>query len=83
MCELLIFYSCYTLAVASTLPVDANGFMPFQSHDWFWKIIGFGGLIVFQGRWIVQWIHSEKHKESKVPPAFWWLSLAGAFLETC
>jgi len=31
----------------------------------------------------VQWLYSEKHKESKVPPIFWWLSLFGAFLETC
>jgi lipid-A-disaccharide synthase-like uncharacterized protein len=83
MSELLIFYSCYALAVATTLPVDADGFMPFQSHYWLWKIIGFGGLVVFQGRWIVQWLYSEKHKESKVPPAFWWLSIVGAFLETC
>ncbi|HET6250685.1 MAG TPA: lipid-A-disaccharide synthase N-terminal domain-containing protein [Tepidisphaeraceae bacterium] len=57
--------------------------MPLQEHYWFWKIIGFGGLGVFQARWIVQWLYSEKHKESKVPAAFWWLSLLGAALETC
>jgi lipid-A-disaccharide synthase-like uncharacterized protein len=57
--------------------------MPLQENYWFWKVIGFAGLGVFQARWIVQWLYSEKHKESKVPPAFWWLSLAGALLETC
>ena len=57
--------------------------MPLQDHYWFWKAIGFAGLGVFQARWVVQWLYSEKHRESKVPVAFWWLSLFGAFLETC
>ncbi len=83
MFELLTFYSCYTLALATTFPVDADGFMPFQDNYALWKIVGFGGLVVFQGRWVIQWLHSEKHKESRVPPSFWWLSIFGAFLETC
>jgi lipid-A-disaccharide synthase-like uncharacterized protein len=57
--------------------------MPFQHSYWLWKIIGFGGLLVFQARWIVQWLYSEKVGESRVPVAFWWLSLAGALLELC
>ncbi|MDB5290957.1 MAG: uncharacterized protein JWL69_2198 [Phycisphaerales bacterium] len=56
--------------------------MPLQDNYWFWKVIGFAGLGVFQARWVVQWLYSERHKESKVPPIFWWLSLFGAFLET-
>ena len=55
--------------------------MPLQENYWFWKCLGWAGLGTFQMRWIVQWIHSEKHKESRVPIAFWWLSLAGAMLE--
>lgn len=31
----------------------------------------------------MQWLYSEKHRESKVPPIFWWLSIFGALLETC
>ena len=82
MPELMLFYSVYFLATATAvLPVDPDGFMPFQSNYWLWKIIGFAGLAVFQARWVVQWLHSEKHKESRVPIAFWWLSLAGALLE--
>lgn len=72
MTELLFAYAC--VAVMR---------MPLQENYWFWKIIGFAGLGVFQARWVVQWLYSEKHKESKVPPIFWWLSLFGAFLETC
>ena len=45
--------------------------MPFQQNYWLWKAIGFAGLGTFQARWIVQWLHSEKHKESRIPIAFW------------
>jgi lipid-A-disaccharide synthase-like uncharacterized protein len=79
--ELLCIYTAFTLAAATSLPVDPDGFMPFQNNYWLWKIIGFAGLGVFQARWVVQWLHSEKHKESRVPVAFWWLSLFGALLE--
>jgi len=71
MAGLLIAYTCIALMR-----------MPLQENYWFWKAIGFAGLGVFQARWIVQWLYSEKHRESKVPAAFWWLSLFGAFLET-
>src|SRR5258708_21418405 len=81
MGELLAVYLVYCLAIATTLPVDANGFMPFQQNYWLWKVIGFSGLAIFQLRWIVQWIHSERHKESRVPLAFWWLSVTGSALE--
>ena len=81
MGELLCIYTAFTLATAASLPSSPNGFMPFQENYWLWKIIGFAGLGVFQARWLVQWIHSEKHKESRVPVAFWWLSLTGALLE--
>ena len=72
MAELLVIYTAFAI-------FD----MPFQENYWFWKVIGFAGLGVFQARWVVQWIYSEKHRESKVPPVFWWLSMAGALLETC
>jgi lipid-A-disaccharide synthase-like uncharacterized protein len=55
--------------------------MPFQENYWLWKIIGFGGLAMFQARWIVQWLHSERKKESVIPVAFWWLSLVGSLME--
>jgi lipid-A-disaccharide synthase-like uncharacterized protein len=81
MGELLCIYTALTLATATSLPSSPNGFMPFQGNYWLWKLVGFTGLGVFQARWIVQWLHSEKHKETRVPIAFWWLSLCGALLE--
>lgn len=43
-----------------------------------WIGIGFGGQLLFTGRMLVQWLVSEKHRRSVVPPAFWWMSLLGA-----
>ena len=43
-----------------------------------WVGLGFLGQVLFTGRMIVQWLVSEKHKRSVVPPIFWWMSLAGS-----
>lgn len=42
-----------------------------------WIAIGLLGQSAFFGRMMVQWIVSEKSRESIVPTAFWWLSLGG------
>lgn len=86
MGELLAVYLVWTLAAGAgvaTLPVDPDGFMPFQHNYYLWKVIGFGGLATFQARWVVQWLYSEKHGESRVPIAFWWLSLVGSVMCLC
>jgi lipid-A-disaccharide synthase-like uncharacterized protein len=44
-----------------------------------WQAIGFVGQGVFTARFLVQWIASEKKRDSVVPIAFWWLSLLGGF----
>jgi lipid-A-disaccharide synthase-like uncharacterized protein len=43
-----------------------------------WVTLGFLGQVLFTGRMLVQWLVSEKHRRSVVPPAFWWMSLIGA-----
>ncbi|MBM4119990.1 MAG: lipid-A-disaccharide synthase N-terminal domain-containing protein [Nitrospira sp.] len=45
-----------------------------------WLGIGFLGQGVFFMRWVVQWIASEKHAESRVPVAFWYMSLIGGLI---
>ena len=45
-----------------------------------WVIIGFMGQILFFGRFVVQWIASEKKKQSVIPVEFWYFSLAGGVL---
>ena len=82
MGEMMMIYAAVCLiASATSLPSSSTGFMPFQENYWLWKIIGFGGLAMFQARWIVQWLHSERRKESVIPVAFWWLSLIGSLME--
>jgi lipid-A-disaccharide synthase-like uncharacterized protein len=43
----------------------------------FWLTVGFIGQGLFTARFLVQWLVSEQKRESVVPLAFWWLSLAG------
>ena len=45
-----------------------------------WVIIGFLGQILFFGRFVVQWIASERKKQSVIPEAFWYFSLGGGIL---
>ncbi|SDO96009.1 Uncharacterized N-terminal domain of lipid-A-disaccharide synthase [Lutimaribacter pacificus] len=45
--------------------------------DTFWIVVGFAGQLLFTSRFLVQWLASERRRESVVPVAFWWLSLAG------
>jgi lipid-A-disaccharide synthase-like uncharacterized protein len=42
-----------------------------------WVVIGFGAQMVFATRFLIQWIVSERKKESVIPVAFWWVSFFG------
>jgi len=42
-----------------------------------WIGVGFTGQLLFTSRFLVQWIASERRRESVIPVAFWWFSLAG------
>ncbi len=43
-----------------------------------WVAVGLTGQLLFSGRWLVQWITSERQKKSVVPLAFWYFSIAGS-----
>lgn len=45
-----------------------------------WVVLGFAGQLAFSGRWIVQWLVSEKNRSSSVPVSFWWMSLVGSVM---
>jgi lipid-A-disaccharide synthase-like uncharacterized protein len=45
-----------------------------------WVGIGFFGQALFFGRWIIQWVASERYAESRVPLSFWYLSLIGGLI---
>lgn len=43
-------------------------------------ILGIVAQVIFTLRFVYQWIHAERHKESSLPMGFWILSLIGATL---
>jgi len=43
-----------------------------------WKIIGYTGVFLFGGRWLVQLAASRKHKRVTMPRLFWLMSLSGS-----
>jgi lipid-A-disaccharide synthase-like uncharacterized protein len=45
-----------------------------------WVLFGILGQILFGSRFIVQWVASERRKESTIPVAFWYLSLLGGLI---
>jgi lipid-A-disaccharide synthase-like uncharacterized protein len=42
-----------------------------------WLTIGFLGQFLFAMRFIIQWIVSEKKRDSVIPIAFWYFSIGG------
>ena len=42
-----------------------------------WIAIGLTGQVFFTSRFLVQWVVSERRRESVIPLAFWWFSLLG------
>ncbi len=45
-----------------------------------WILLGFLAQAMFTGRFVVQWLASERAKRSVVPVAFWFFSLGGGTL---
>ena len=45
-----------------------------------WVAVGFAGQGLFFGRMFVQWVQSERKRQSHVPESFWWFSLAGGVM---
>ncbi|MFD1797379.1 hypothetical protein FQV27_10460 [Paracoccus aurantiacus] len=48
-----------------------------MSEQMIWIGVGFLGQALFSARFIVQWLASERSRQSVIPLAFWWLSVAG------
>ena len=54
-----------------------------MSAETVWIGIGFAGQALFSGRFLVQWIASERAGRSVIPVSFWFLSLGGGTLLLC
>jgi lipid-A-disaccharide synthase-like uncharacterized protein len=45
-----------------------------------WTLVGYVGQALFFGRFLIQWIASERRRRSVIPLSFWWFSIGGALL---
>ena len=45
-----------------------------------WKLIGYAGVLMFGGRWVVQLVVSHIKKRPYFPRLFWYMSLCGSLL---
>jgi lipid-A-disaccharide synthase-like uncharacterized protein len=45
-----------------------------------WLVVGFIGQACFSARFLVQWIASERRRQSVVPTFFWYFSVVGGVI---
>jgi len=66
------------VAIAALLVIveTASGF-DWQAAPVHWLMCGFLGQSLWNCRFVIQWIASERQGRSVMPTAFWWVSLAG------
>lgn len=69
MSELLLAYTWYRFLDLPASPVG-----------WAWLAFGLCGNACFFTRFLVQWLYSEMHRESRIPVVFWWQSIAGTLI---
>lgn len=50
------------------------------SDDWYWLAFGLVGQVAFFARFLIQWVVSERRRESVIPVSFWYLSLVGSLI---
>ncbi len=48
--------------------------------EFWWVAFGLFGQLMFTGRFLVQWIASERARRSVMPVLFWYFSLAGGLI---
>lgn len=48
--------------------------------EFWWVVFGLLGQLMFTGRFLVQWIASERAKKSVVPILFWYFSMGGGLI---
>jgi lipid-A-disaccharide synthase-like uncharacterized protein len=57
-----------------------------SGHEFFgvvltpWKVVGYLGVFLFAGRWVVQLAATRRHGRPVMPRLFWTLSVAGSAL---
>lgn len=57
-----------------------NYFNAMSGPDFTWLLVGLLGQVLFMMRFIVQWVHSERHQKSLIHISFWYFSLLGSVI---
>jgi lipid-A-disaccharide synthase-like uncharacterized protein len=70
--------NCLLAAVAEK--VQRGEWWPDSWYGRAWVLFGLAAQAVFTGRFLVQWIVSEKRRRSHVPLAFWYMSIVGGVM---
>jgi lipid-A-disaccharide synthase-like uncharacterized protein len=68
------------LLTLATALEERGSWWPDSWYGRFWVVFGFGAQAVFAGRFLVQWIASERRGKSYIPLVFWYLSIVGALM---
>ncbi len=58
----------------------ANWWASISTTELIWLGIGFTAQAMFSMRFIIQWIASERARQSIVPETFWYFSFAGGLM---
>ncbi len=58
----------------------ANWWASISTTELIWLAVGFSAQAMFSMRFIIQWIASERARQSIVPEAFWYFSFAGGLM---
>jgi len=48
--------------------------------EFWWVVFGLFGQLLFMGRFLIQWIASERAHKSVIPIAFWYFSIGGGII---
>lgn len=48
-----------------------------MSVEQIWTSVGFLGQALFTGRFVIQWLASERARKSVIPLLFWYFSIGG------
>lgn len=58
----------------------ANWWAGVSTTELIWLSVGFAAQAMFSMRFIIQWIASERARQSIVPETFWYFSFAGGLM---
>jgi lipid-A-disaccharide synthase-like uncharacterized protein len=68
------------MLIAIGQEISAIFYDAFVSKFDFWLVFGVIAQLLFAGRFLVQWIVSEKEGKSVIPMAFWFFSIGGGLM---